>query len=90
MPYRAMFCTLHVHAGLRSMLQAWPGCAGQQQGNVSGGKLHAVPVCVSPAVHGNSLAAFESDEISGLIRVPVNADAYGIYLYLQVQAISSQ
>lgn len=60
------------------------GAAGQRQGPVEGDGIGNVPLCISPAA-ADFLAAFETDERLGLIRVPINSDAYGIYRYLQVR-----
>lgn len=53
-------------------------------------QLRNVPVCVTAAAArtgspGSGLfAGFEADTLLGLVRVPVNSDAIGIYRYLQV------
>ena len=59
-------------------------CTGQLQGPAAGGNIRNVPMCISLATAQTPSAAFEADSLAGLIRVPLDSDAHGIFYYLQV------
>ena len=59
-------------------------CTGQQQGPIAGGAHRNVPLCICGPDAGGVYQPFQADADGGLVSVPLNSDAYGIYRYIQV------
>ncbi|KAK9789568.1 hypothetical protein WJX73_000519 [Symbiochloris irregularis] len=57
---------------------------GQLRGEIA--DAETVPICVCANARGGTVAAFQADHISGLIRVPVSSDAHGIHHFIQAEA----